>query len=79
MPSAPPRTCRVNSTEPSPKGAAAPSATDGLFVPMTSPTRIVDTRVAALNPLGGTTNPQPGWRFEVPVATNAAVARTATV
>ena len=57
-------------------GAAAPSATDGLFVPMTSPTRIVDTRVAALNPLGGTTNPQPGWRFEVPVATNAAVART---
>ena len=49
-------------------GSAAPADTAGLFVPMTSPTRIVDTRVAALNPLGGTTRAQPDWTFEVPVA-----------
>jgi peptidoglycan hydrolase-like protein with peptidoglycan-binding domain len=55
--------------------ATAPASADGLFVPLTTPTRIVDTRVAALNPLGGTTRPQPGWRFEVPVATNPAVGR----
>jgi len=56
--------------------ATAPSATDGLFVPLTSPTRVVDTRIAALNPLGGTTRPQPGWRFEVPVASNPAIGRS---
>ncbi len=56
-------------------GAGAPSGTDGLFVPMTSPTRIVDTRVAGLNPLGGTTRPAQGARFEVPVATIPAVGR----
>jgi len=56
-------------------GVTSPSTTDGLFVPLTSPARIVDTRVAALNPLGGTTRPQPGWRFEVPVATNPAIGR----
>ncbi len=50
-------------------GSDATPATEGLFVPMASPTRVVDTRVAALNPLGGTTRAQPGWRFEVPVAT----------
>jgi peptidoglycan hydrolase-like protein with peptidoglycan-binding domain len=55
--------------------AAAQSSTDGLFVPLASPTRVVDTRNAALNPLGGTTLPQPGWRFEVPVASNPVVAR----
>ena len=42
---------------------------------MTSPTRIVDTRIAALNPLGGTTRAQPGWTFEVPVAANPAIGR----
>ena len=42
---------------------------------MTSPTRIVDTRVAALNPLGGTTRALPNWRFEVPVATIPAIGR----
>ena len=42
---------------------------------MTSPTRIVDTRVAALNPLGGTTRALPDWTFEVPVATNPAIGR----
>ncbi len=53
-------------------GEAAAPATTGLFVPMVTPTRIVDTRNAALNPLGGTTRPEPGWTFEVPVAGNAA-------
>ena len=57
-------------------GSAAPAATDGLFVPMTSPTRIVDTRIAGLNPLGGTTRAQPGWRFEVPVAADPAIGRS---
>ncbi len=56
-------------------GASAPADTVGLFVPMISPTRIVDTRVAALNPLGGTTPAQPGWTFEVPVAANPAIGR----
>jgi len=56
-------------------GSAAPADTAGLFVPMTSPTRIVDTRVPALNPLGGTTRAQPGWTFEVPVAANPAIGR----
>ena len=56
-------------------GAGAPSSTAGLFVPMTAPTRIVDTRLAALNPLGGATRPEPGWTFEVPVASNPAIGR----
>ncbi len=57
-------------------GIGAPSGTTGLFVSMTSPTRIVDTRIGALNPLGGTTRAAPGWSFEVPVATNPVIART---
>lgn len=56
-------------------GAGAPDSTEGLFVPMTSPTRIVDTRNPALNPLGGTTRALPGWKFEVPVSTIAAIGR----
>ena len=57
-------------------GDAAPAGTAGLFVPMVSPTRIVDTRVAALNPLGGTTRTEPGWTFEVPVAGIPAIGRS---
>jgi peptidoglycan hydrolase-like protein with peptidoglycan-binding domain len=57
-------------------GSGAPSDTSGLFVPMTAPTRIVDTRDGALNPLGGTTRPAQGWRFEVPVATHPAINRS---
>ncbi len=57
-------------------GSAAPADTAGLFVPMTSPTRIADTRVATLNPLGGTTRAQPGWSLEVAVATNPAIGRS---
>ena len=56
-------------------GSAAPAGTAGLFVPMSTPTRIVDTRIPAMNPLGGTTRPAPGWRFEVPVASHPAVNR----
>lgn len=57
-------------------GAAAAVGTDGLFVPLTAPTRFLDTRDAALNPLGGTQISLPGWSFEVPVTTNAAIARS---
>lgn len=56
-------------------GVGAPADSAGLFVPMTNPTRIVDTRIAALNPLGGTNRPLPGGSFEVPTATNAAIGR----
>jgi lipoprotein-anchoring transpeptidase ErfK/SrfK len=57
-------------------GADAPDSSVGLFVPMTTPTRVVDTRDPAMNPLGGTTRPAPGWRFEMPVATHPAINRT---
>jgi peptidoglycan hydrolase-like protein with peptidoglycan-binding domain len=56
-------------------GAGAPSSTVGLFVPMTAPTRIVDTRVPALNPLGATNRPAPSSTFEVPLAGNPAIGR----
>ena len=56
-------------------GAAASPSTTGLFVPMSTPTRIVDTRIARLNPLGGTTRPSMNTSFEVPVSTNAAIGR----
>ncbi|HUS43585.1 MAG TPA: peptidoglycan-binding protein [Ilumatobacteraceae bacterium] len=57
-------------------GAGAADSTSGLFVPMATPTRIVDTRDPALNPLGGTTRPAPGWRFEVPVSSHRAINRS---
>ena len=57
-------------------GAGAPASSVGLFVPTTSPTRIVDTRVPLLNPLGGTTRPEPAWSFEVPVSSNPAIGRS---
>jgi hypothetical protein len=53
-------------------GDAAPVSTDGLFVPLSTPTRFLDTRSAAINPLGGTQAPLPGWNLEVPVAGNPA-------
>ena len=56
-------------------GAGAPTSTAGLFVPMTSPTRIVDTRIAGLNPLGGTTRPSMRTSFEVPVTSNPLIGR----
>lgn len=56
-------------------GNGAPSSTTGLFVPLTSPTRIVDTRIPALNPLGGTTRPSINTSFEVPIANHRSIAR----
>lgn len=56
-------------------GAAAPDSADGLFVPLATPTRFLDTRTPALNPLGGTTRLLPGWDVEVGVASNPAINR----
>ncbi len=56
-------------------GPSAAVSTDGLFVPLSTPTRFLDTRDPALNPLGGVQSALPGWSFEVPVATNAAINR----
>ncbi len=56
-------------------GSGAAASTTGLFVPMTSPTRIVDTRIAGLNPLGGTTRPSIKTSFEVPITTNPIIGR----
>ena len=57
-------------------GAGAASSSTGLFVPMAFPTRIVDTRIAALNPLGGSTRPPAKSSFEVPIASNPTVGRS---
>lgn len=57
-------------------GDSAPSSTAGLFVPMTTPTRVVDTRIAGLNPLGGTTRPSIKSSFEVPVTSNPVIGRS---
>ena len=56
-------------------GAGANVSTAGLFVPLASPTRFLDTRDRTLNPLGSTRMLLPGWNVEVPVATNPAVGR----
>ncbi len=56
-------------------GAGAVDSSAGLFVPLAVPTRIVDTREPGLNPLGGTTRPDPGWTFEVPVGSQPAIGR----
>ena len=56
-------------------GAAAPSSSDGLFVPLTTPTRFLDTRTTLLNPLVPSTRLLPGWNLEVAVATNPAISR----
>jgi len=56
-------------------GASAPAGTDGLFVPLDSPTRFLDTRTSDLNPLGATKRLLAGWDVEVPVNTNATINR----
>jgi L,D-transpeptidase catalytic domain/Putative peptidoglycan binding domain len=56
-------------------GAGAPSSTDGLYVSLAAPTRFLDTRVAALNPLGGAQMPLPAWNLEVGASSNPAIAR----
>jgi hypothetical protein len=54
-------------------GDAAPVSTDGLFVPLSTPSRFLDTRDPALNPLGGTRPARQGWNIEVPVVGNPAI------
>ncbi|MCU1367434.1 MAG: hypothetical protein JWN39_3073 [Ilumatobacteraceae bacterium] len=56
-------------------GAAAPASTDGLFVPLSTPTRFLDTRSSNLNPLGANKRLLGGWDVEVPVSSNAAIGR----
>jgi peptidoglycan hydrolase-like protein with peptidoglycan-binding domain len=57
-------------------GDGAPESTDGLFVPLPTPTRFLDTREGTLNPLGGAQMPLPAWNLEVPVTSNPAIARS---
>jgi L,D-transpeptidase catalytic domain/Putative peptidoglycan binding domain len=57
-------------------GTDAPVATEGLFVPLSTPTRFTDTRDPALNPLGGTQMALPTWNLEIPIAGNPAIGRT---
>jgi len=60
-------------------GATAPEGTDGLFVPLAAPTRFLDTRTAAANPLGGAQMALPAWNLEVAVASHPSIARTDVV
>ena len=57
-------------------GASATVSTDGLFVPLAAPTRFLDTREAALNPLGGARMALPGWGVEVGVGSNPLIGRS---
>jgi lipoprotein-anchoring transpeptidase ErfK/SrfK len=57
-------------------GAAAPSTSAGLFVPLDRPTRFLDTREPSLNPLGGGQFLAPGWAVEVAVGSHPAIARS---
>jgi hypothetical protein len=57
-------------------GPTAPVSADGLFVPLTSPTRFLDTRDPSLHPLGKAQMALPTWNLEVPVTSNAAIGRS---
>ena len=57
-------------------GATAPVSADGLFVPLASPTRFLDTRDPSLHPLGKAQMALPTWNLEVPVASNPAIGRS---
>ncbi|MCU1395727.1 MAG: hypothetical protein JWM34_4155 [Ilumatobacteraceae bacterium] len=57
-------------------GSTAPSSTVGLFVPLDTPTRFLDTRTANLDPLGASKRLLSGWDVEVPVTSNPAINRT---
>jgi hypothetical protein len=56
-------------------GGDSALSTNGLFVPLSTPTRFFDSRIAALNPLGGAKRLLPSWSVEVAVATHPAIAR----
>jgi LPXTG-site transpeptidase (sortase) family protein len=59
-------------------GAGAPSSGAGLYVPVT-PTRVLDTRTADLNPIGNAAQPQPGWTVEAAINGYAAVTANVTL
>ena len=56
-------------------GASAPADAKGLFVPLSSPTRFLDTRKAPLSPGGVAGMLLPNWNAEVAVTTNPAINR----
>ncbi len=55
-------------------GVGAPTSGEGLFVPLSDPTRFLDTR-GTLNPLGAGKRLLPGWSVEVAIASHPAIAR----
>ena len=57
-------------------GTAAPITTRGLFVPLNSPYRMLDTRSSSNNPLGPGYRLWQGWTVEVPVAGRGGVPTT---
>lgn len=57
-------------------GAGAPDGIDGLFVPLSTPTRFLDTRNPALSPVAPAKRMLNGWNVEVAVAANAAINRS---
>jgi LPXTG-site transpeptidase (sortase) family protein len=59
-------------------GPKAPSSNAGLYVPAT-PTRVLDTRTADLDPLGPAAQPQPGWSLEAAISGYAAVSANVTL
>jgi LPXTG-site transpeptidase (sortase) family protein len=59
-------------------GSKSPSSSAGLYVPAT-PTRVLDTRTADLNPLGPAAQPQPGWSVEASISGYAAVSANVTL
>lgn len=56
-------------------GPGAPNSSAGLFVPLSTPTRFLDTRDPALNPLGGAQMPLPGWSLELGIGSHPAIGR----
>jgi len=57
-------------------GPGAAVSTEGLFVPLTTATRVLDTREPALNPLGTARMALPTWNLEVGVTANPAIGRS---
>jgi LPXTG-site transpeptidase (sortase) family protein len=56
-------------------GTGAPASTSGLFVPLASPSRMLDTR-SGNNPLGSGKRMWNGWTVEVPVGGRAGIPRS---
>jgi hypothetical protein len=60
-------------------GAQAPASTDGLFVALTDPIRLADTRSAATNPIGRAQALRAGWTIEIPVLNRGGVPAAASL